>query len=818
MDISEKIIAELILEGGKKFKEQLLDAKDSADAVKESIKETGEGGKKSLAGLNEALGGNTTSLKLMSFAQKVLTASFAESTLAVKLFKVALASTGIGLIVIALASLYVNLDKVKEIIYNTFPALKNLGDTFDRVKANIIGFLDGVFEALKVVVKTLLAIAVPLPQNLQSASDAWSQAGGKIAKAYKDGYEEEMRKAKLEDFIKMLGDQLVNYDYRSGFFGAIGEKIRGARENVKKELTAFNLAIANAQKEIKDFNVQAIRDNPAGWLGTAILGKDDKQKELLQEVGNTYVAFLKANKGLADAQQAQRKKDEADAEKARKEAEKQAEEARKAKFEKAKQELQDKIAVAQLALTNEQTTGKKRLALAQDLEQALVNLKKFGSNTDAKSIEEKAQLQADADEKIFNLELQYNRARLQASKDIISQQLQLVEAGTRDELALKLKALAIASAMERQDITNGDSTPEEKAKRLATQEELNAKKRSQLLLRYNADQRASVLKAEAEELKIKQIGAEKNSREAFDIARSLAYNKASIAKLGADTEIQNEEAKAREIRRINEQLTKDLSDINAQQAKQAQAEKLAKIQHYADVASVAIGYAQILADFTNNVTGLVVQAGRQNADEEIRTLDEKKKKGIISEKQYQKELNKIKNEQAQKEYKARIAEMAMQIPVAVLSAFIAGLPYGGLIGAGIFAGVALAFATAQLGLAIKNKPPKFAKGGFVGGRSHADGGTFVEAEKGEFIHNTKAVKHYGVKFMEDVNNLKFNPILTARALLKNKDIASTKDYKTQQHLATIATYLKRGQQIEKEGNDILEDISEKINNNRGIYV
>ena len=35
---------------------------------------------------------------------------------------------------------------------------------------------------------------------------------------------------------------------------------------------------------------------------------------------------------------------------------------------------------------------------------------------------------------------------------------------------------------------------------------------------------------------------------------------------------------------------------------------------------------------------------------------------------------------------------------------------------------------------------KFAQGGWVGGKSHAQGGTIIEAEKDEFVYSTKATK------------------------------------------------------------------------------
>jgi hypothetical protein len=59
------------------------------------------------------------------------------------------------------------------------------------------------------------------------------------------------------------------------------------------------------------------------------------------------------------------------------------------------------------------------------------------------------------------------------------------------------------------------------------------------------------------------------------------------------------------------------------------------------------------------------------------------------------------------------------------------------------------------------KAQKFAEGGVIQGASHAQGGVpfsvagrgGFEAEGGEFIHKTKAVEHYGLPFMNALNNL-----------------------------------------------------------------
>ena len=57
----------------------------------------------------------------------------------------------------------------------------------------------------------------------------------------------------------------------------------------------------------------------------------------------------------------------------------------------------------------------------------------------------------------------------------------------------------------------------------------------------------------------------------------------------------------------------------------------------------------------------------------------------------------------------------------------------------------------QIQSMMQLKPPKFATGGLVGGRSHAQGGTMIEAESGEFVMSRSAVESVGIENMNRIN-------------------------------------------------------------------
>ena len=49
---------------------------------------------------------------------------------------------------------------------------------------------------------------------------------------------------------------------------------------------------------------------------------------------------------------------------------------------------------------------------------------------------------------------------------------------------------------------------------------------------------------------------------------------------------------------------------------------------------------------------------------------------------------------------------------------------------------------------------KAAEGGLIGGKPHSQGGTMIEAEKGEFIIKKSAVEKIGVNMLNQLNNTK----------------------------------------------------------------
>ena len=63
-----------------------------------------------------------------------------------------------------------------------------------------------------------------------------------------------------------------------------------------------------------------------------------------------------------------------------------------------------------------------------------------------------------------------------------------------------------------------------------------------------------------------------------------------------------------------------------------------------------------------------------------------------------------------------------------------------------------AMGAVQLATINSQKPPKMAQGGLIGGKLHSQGGTMIEAERGEFVMSRRAVETAGLEAMNRINS------------------------------------------------------------------
>lgn len=294
----------------------------------------------------------------------------------------------------------------------------------------------------------------------------------------------------------------------------------------------------------------------------------------------------------------------------------------------------------------------------------------------------------------------------------------------------------------------------------------------------------------------KQLNAEKNKERMDQRKRELDMQKQELADLK-----KAEEEKAAAIIAAQRER-KDAEFVPATREDQL-AEMFQKAQNY---------YSQIQS-VINQTMDVVSNATQLRAQNEIAALDKKRQRGLITEKQYEKQVSKIKNEEAKKNKIARTIEAFAMIPMAILNA-LTSIPFPANIAAAAVVG---ALATAQAAIVAASPLPKFREGGSVAkrlglirGKSHEQGGVPIEVEGDEFVMSKKAVKHYGVDFMDRVNKMKLSPVVTMQAKM---DHIKNTDYKLYEHLATLGGYMKQDYRANENGNNILLGIKEALKRN-----
>ena len=163
---------------------------------------------------------------------------------------------------------------------------------------------------------------------------------------------------------------------------------------------------------------------------------------------------------------------------------------------------------------------------------------------------------------------------------------------------------------------------------------------------------------------------------------------------------------------------------------------------FANLMNDVANYTAQTVDIVNNAANLMLETSKNNAKAEQAALEEKYRKGEISEEEYNEKITESKKKAAKEQYKIQMvqwaasilqatANIAQGVTQAIAQGGVAGLITGGLVAA------AGAVQIASI-IASKPTPPNFAGGGFIGGMNGATMGsdnTYIHARTGEMVAN-----------------------------------------------------------------------------------
>lgn len=232
-------------------------------------------------------------------------------------------------------------------------------------------------------------------------------------------------------------------------------------------------------------------------------------------------------------------------------------------------------------------------------------------------------------------------------------------------------------------------------------------------------------------------------KQAFD---TLTKN----AKISADERAYYEEQLAKELARKKEEIFKESEGKKTDTTKKELEErKMLEQEHIAAVTELAYS----LNDAFNAFGDAQVQRAEQDNAKQKKELEKRLNAGLISQKNYDKEVAKldeeldkkkakIAREQAIREKALGVAQIAMNTAAAVMRIW-ADVPKGDFgISTGILTALAVATGAAQTAAVLATPIPEARTGGMVLGRTHENGGVLMNLEDQERIVGAKPSKAF----------------------------------------------------------------------------
>jgi hypothetical protein len=668
---------------------------------------------------------------IAAIAQKGYNLVVGTSTGALKAFRLALAATGIGALVVGIVLLIENFDKLKDAIRGTSDSSRLLDGTLEDTRTALAGAIEEtnkVESAFELARKGVISKEEALftynetlgdtfgktndlnkaEENYNNKKDAYIQATAARAKANallaKSAQLAAEAATLTPDDAKGFGEQYVTFinDAAAGFLGLFGTATESGVKFFDQITETIDTKAVDRVKKEKETQSQLAQN----------LAQSEGERAEIIEKGAGLLSEAE-QKFLAD-REAKRK---AAAEKAKAEAEKAAQDQLKAR---------EQLAALEIEALDSQL-GEQEKILEQSNKQIQALEKSFRESNFKEGSEEQIEQQKKLTDAIELIKLQANKqitaieiAELEKS---LQKQLELSKAGADATLQQQLAALQIQQTLELETADKLGKSKVEIANKYAPQIEAINKQiaAAELNTQINTIKTLEIEQGSTLDRRIELINIEAEARRkaATDSIKDEKERASAIELINAETEaaIREERKKTREQTiddafEIADETLKVLGSILDLQ-KQVSDNRIADVERTRDAEIEAI----------NQSTDLESNKIRQREAAEFRA-----QRAIAAEK----------TKQAKRDKAAAIIQATIDTALAVIKSVSASPTTFGL----PFSAFALATGAAQIALIAAQPIPKFKKGGIVGGRSHEAGGTMIEAEKGEFVVNRSSVARH----------------------------------------------------------------------------
>jgi hypothetical protein len=652
------------------------------------------------------------------------------STGALKAFRIALAATGVGLLVIAIGALIANFDKLKDAVFGTSDSTRALDATLEDTKTALGGAIE---ETTKV--GTAFELARKGVISKEEALLTYNETlGGTFGKT-NDLNEAEANYIKKKDaYIAATAAraQAQALFAQSAVLAAeaataseedvrgIGEKVIAFAARATGEfIDLYAGSVVDLSKKAQDFNNQVAKD-----AQIRVSTEKNAQAEIIKNLGASKLQEAQVIENAAGLLSEEEQKILEDREARQKAAADKA----KAAAEKAAQD-QLKAREQLIALENEAFVSQldeQSKILEQSNNQIRALEQKFREANFKEGSEEQIQAQKELDKAILTIKeqaaKQITAIEVSELEKSLQKQLEASKAGADATLQQQLTALQTQQTLELETADKLGKSKVDIAKKYAPQiEAINQQiATSQLNAEINTIKALEIEQGSSLERRISLITLEGEARKKAAISIKDETERASAIELiNAETEAAIRE----ERKKTKDQTIDDAFEIADETLKvfntllefqqQASENRIANIELVRDVELAAI----------NNTSETEKQKARQREALELRTS-----RAITAEKQKQ-----AKRDKALAIFEAAINTASSIVKTGSNLGYPQAIPFQ--VAAAIIGGIQIA--------AIASRPiPRFKKGGMVGGQSHEAGGTMIEAEKGEFVVNKSSVARH----------------------------------------------------------------------------
>jgi hypothetical protein len=648
------------------------------------------------------------------------------STGALKAFRIALAATGVGLLVVAIGALIANFDKLKDAIFGTSNTSRALKATLEDVRSGLSGAIE---ETTKVGTAFELARAgvISKEEALLTYNETLGDTFGRTENLNEA---EALYNAKTKAYLEAtaLRTRAQALFAESAALSAkaatiTGEEATNTIESIQTfigaSIASFNQLIGGAATATAaSFRASnAVTENNAKEREKKLL---EAQAKEIQDLGITELTKAEViENGAKIASEAEQKVNAKRAERTKAANDKAAEAAKKAAEEQAAarqklRDLENEAFISQLAEQEKILNESNNKIL--ELEKAFRDAKfKAGSAQEIQAQKDLAtaieQVKTQANKQIADLDKQ----ELEKS---VQRQIEAAKVGANATLQEQLISIQKQQQIE---LNNAEKLGKDKVeinKRYGEQIDAINKQiaEAEVNTQINTLQRLEIEQGSSLDRRIQLIEIEgaKRKKEATDNIKDEKERASAIQLIEAQTQ----EAIREERKKTTQETIDDALEI-----------------------AQAIGNAfGSLADALKKQGDARIEFVQQAAADELEAINNSAK--TEREKQRQREALELRTSRKVAEEKTKQARLDKQLALfnAIINTAAAIMKAGGPF-TPIGALTAIAGA-AQIATIAAQPIPKFAKGGLIGGRLHSAGGTLIEAERDEYIINRRqSVKH-----------------------------------------------------------------------------